>query len=397
MKAGVESLASSASEKTFDTLAELMRPFVRSWLLIEARLTHMRPGRLGEFCSQVTNMIELFRSIVASPRDRRWPGLIALRNDIIHHLGPKASVVGDYVRPLPHVGDVEETSNSLPTGINSWFTGLLRRQVSMLTPADLLLAPPYAVLYDLIDLFNTDDNLGQFLRLVSAKPTAQHLMEHLIGPTLPTPLFNLKRPRVLYGPSTDHRKERGAQSPYWSSDLALTLITLRMLERPAEPIEPSSELGRFLNDQGLTSTQGQWRVWALGTELGLPGMDVLFEGARFGVADYAAIAACSRSQQWTTAENRAGERLPREYQALTQCPEDAFYTASPVRLGAKRSLVVQVFTVSVPTGNSLESSEGGQLDQDQTLEQYDWDADHAMGETNIFGTWADFLGIELEE
>ncbi|KAJ1904805.1 hypothetical protein IWQ60_012392 [Tieghemiomyces parasiticus] len=374
-----------------------MRPFVRSWLLIEARLTHMQPGRLGEFCSQVTNIIELFRSIVASPRDRRWPGLVALRDDIIRYLGPKASVVSDYLQPLPHVRDVEETPSSLPTGISSWLTGLRRRQVSMLTPADLLLTLPYAVLYDLIDLFDTDDDLGQFLRLVSAKPTAQHLMERLIGPTLPTPLFNLKRSRVLYGPPTNHHKKRGSQSPYWSSDLAVTLITLRMLERPAEPIEPSSELGRFLNDRGLTSTQGQWRVWALGTELGLPGMDVLFEGARFGVADYAAIAACSRSQQWTTAENRAGERLPREYKTLTQCPEDAFYTASPVRLGAKRSLVVQVFAVSVPTGDSPESLEVGQLDEDQTLEQYDWDADHAMGETNIFGTWADFFGLELED
>ncbi|KAJ1911469.1 hypothetical protein IWQ60_010120 [Tieghemiomyces parasiticus] len=323
----------TTDKELFISLGELVRPFAYAWLLNEARVTSLQPGGWNNLRWEMTSAMEHVRIIFLELQERRWMGLVGLRAAIRQHLGPDA-------RLEKMLFTVDSASRAVTVDGNG--DGVTLGSHQLVVPSDLL-KTPYAALYELSTYCNADDDrLGNLLRTLLRFPTSTNIMSRLMGKEQ-TGLFGNTHPRPLNGPSFNKHGEF-IHSPYWATDLSLALLTLRFLDHPTRPISPSSVLAQVLSNDALVTSQTRMFVWALGTELQVPDMHQLLP--TFNDTDSSTIAECARQENWFIAQREALRRI--QVQAIKVACNDLFYSGSPIRLGADRNLIIDLFRVRRP-------------------------------------------------
>ncbi|KAJ1914890.1 hypothetical protein IWQ60_008637 [Tieghemiomyces parasiticus] len=306
-------------------LTTLTRPFVRAWLLNEARLRHQSPGLITIFLQGLIDEEErkLFDTFYSD--ERRWPDLFQLRTRIQAYLGPGSILSCDLLQPS-QPDSASDARVQVPNGASQ-----------RVVPGDLLRSP-YAGLYELVRR-SDDELLGLVLRRILGETDGSGVMGRLTHKD--TGIFKLDRYDYLYGPHL-HSHPRIEEPPYWAADLSVTLITLRFLKTPTA-IGPTSALYRVLTTAKYTTKRTRMHIWALGMELGVSNLGFLTRD--FTEDTYAQVYNCARERNWTAASRVASQRTTLLKRYTCKC-RHRFYTASPIRLGPKQSLTVQMFGIT---------------------------------------------------
>ncbi|KAJ1924703.1 hypothetical protein IWQ60_005023 [Tieghemiomyces parasiticus] len=204
-------------------------------------------------------------------------------------------------------------------------------------PKDLI-GTPYSNIYKLSTKLN-DDELGLLLRRFLDKPCRNEIIAKYVSDE--GKLFDLTNPEYLMGPRFN--KE---DSPFWARDLTVALVTLRFF-RDRTAINPKSELYKTLDNKNLVPWPVQAHIWAIGTELGVPGVKQFLPIGSGNI--HAIISDCVRERNWQHAMEALKQpeyeklRTHEDYEPMP-CLE-YFYTASPIRLGPNQSLIVQTVRI----------------------------------------------------